>query len=275
MSLGTYGAHDHAFTLSISDPALKVRAERALATLSIDHTATSTYRMSREAANAWSVFFEQDLVGTRPTPDGALLLLHWHINQRVIDRVTQRWTTFHAAAACSPSGSGVLLAAPMESGKTTMVTGLLRRGWGYLTDEAAACDPDGTVHAYAKPLTIDRGAWPLFPELRPPNVGVGADSWLVPATATGAEIVPQAPLRLIIFPRYTPGQGTQHSLLSPSQAAWTLAQSTFAFGQHGARDVRQVAALARRVPAIELNVGNLEQGVHLIEDIESSLDVAA
>ena len=96
----------------------------------------------------------------RPTPSATLETLIWVVNRHVIDG-SHHPLILHAAAAAK-NGAVVALPAPMESGKTTLVTGLLDRGWAYLTDEAAAIHPDGTVEGYRKPLSIDRGSWEIL-----------------------------------------------------------------------------------------------------------------
>jgi hypothetical protein len=270
-----YGAHGHRFTVVTDERSLAARAERALATLrSANGTAPGSYRITRREG-LLDLAFEGELIGSRASEDSVLLLLHWHVNQRVIDTAAEHRTTFHAAAARSPSGNGILLPAPMESGKTTTVTGLLCAGWSYLTDEAAAVDLDGTVWAYPKPLTIDRGSWPLFPHLEPPEVADTASSWLVTAPEAGASVVERASVCSIVFPAYRRDEATDLTPLSPSEAALRLAQSTFQFDRHGARDLRCVSTLARTIPAYELTIGALDQAIDRLQRLDEGQANAA
>ena len=272
-----YGSHGHVFSVRCQDLALSDRVATTMVTLAVQSgqsgqsgTRTdqvSEYVVASTGTDTWSLSHEGEEVGTRTSSSGLLLLLQWHVNQSVIARASGQSTTFHAAAAQSPHGTGVLLAAPMESGKTTTCTGLLRAGWGYLTDEAAACHPDGIVHAYPKPLTIDQGAWALFPELAPAATDESAVSWLVPAIELGAPVVPRTRLGLLLFPRYERDAATMAERLRPSTAALELAQSTFRFEQHGARDLACVSSLARSLPAYRVTIGDLEAAVRLITDL--------
>ncbi|MGH8893623.1 MAG: hypothetical protein ACRDWY_10030 [Actinomycetes bacterium] len=276
MPRAVFGAHGHAFTVEADDSLLTARAEAVLSTLRLgEHDPKGQYVLTRRDDGTTSLTYDGEEIGSRYTDDSLLLLLHWHVNQRVIDGAAARRTTFHAAAARSPRGHGILLPAPMESGKTTTVTGLLRTGWDFLTDEAAGVDPDGTVWAYPKPLTIDRGSWPLFPDLQPDSVAEKAESWLVPATRAGAGVAGQAPLRLIVFPQYDPTHDTALTRLRPSETALELSQSTFQFDRYGARDLRCVSALARSVPAYRLTIGDLTAAVDLIGRLDAGLAVAA
>ena len=270
-----FGAHGHTFTVRVSVPDLAPRVERALATLRIDDPARSVYSVRPAGHGKRSLFYDDALVGSPSSDDRLLLLLHWHINQRVVDGAVSRHTTLHAAAARSPRGGAVLLPAPMESGKTTTVTGLLRAGWDYLTDEAAAVGEDGTVLAYAKPLTIDRGSWLMFPDLRPDGVAADASSWLVPATATGAGIADSGKLALIAFPAYRPDEPTSARRLAAGSAAHLLAGSTFHFERNGPRDLACLSQLARTVPAYQLTIGHLATAVELINKLEIEARAAA
>jgi hypothetical protein len=44
--------------------------------------------------------------------------------------------SLHAASVISPTGTGVLIVGAPGSGKSTLALGLLRQGWGYLSDDA-------------------------------------------------------------------------------------------------------------------------------------------
>jgi len=63
----------------------------------------------------------------------------------------------HAAVAVSPAGDAVVLAGDSGAGKSVLLTALLQRGWGLLTDDLA-------------PLTLGRNrvpvAVPTWPEVR-------------------------------------------------------------------------------------------------------------
>jgi len=60
---------------------------------------------------------------------------------------------FHAAGLATDEGVAVALVAGSGAGKTTAAL-VLGRHLGYLSDETVAVGPDGTVAAYAKPLSV-------------------------------------------------------------------------------------------------------------------------
>lgn len=267
MSTVTYAGHGHVFRIEAPEP-LATRIDDVLQTLRISgREPTGTYEVT-DIDGYWWLAWRDEPIGSRESEDALLLLLHWHINQRTIESSVKSFTTLHAAVASSPLGVGVILAAPMESGKTTTCTGLLRRGWSYLTDEAAAVTPDGVVRAYPKPLTIDSGSWPLFPDLRPTDVGSDSKSWLVPVSRIpGSGVVQQTRARLVLFPAYVAGSATTAQPLPPSKAALALAHSAFNFDQNGGRDLRCISALARLAPAYRLEIGDLTEAVGVVESL--------
>lgn len=276
--VSVYTAHGYRFTIEADEPGLLAAADvlTDLAGEPADVDAhVSTYRLERRSNDVLAVVHDGRVIGTRLSPAALLLLLQWHVNQQAIARAVTRTTTFHAAAVESPGGTGVLLAAPMESGKTTTCSGLLRSGWGYLTDEAAACEPDGTVHAYPKPLTLDEGSWPLFPDVAPDDSVAGRASWLVPARRLGGHPLRRSRIGLLVFPGYAAGAATRAEPMRASEAALELAHSTFQFDEHGARDLACVSALARSVPAYRLPIGNLDAAVHTITELARECEVAA
>ena len=171
------------------------------------------------------------------------------------------------------AGSGRAAGATWRPGKTTLTAGLVRAGFGYLSDEAVAFDWDTfDITAYAKPLSIDPGAWALFPQLEPhaPFDGDGykASQWQVPPDAVRAgAVVRTARARYVVFPQYRAGADTRLEAISSAEAVVELAKNTFHFRTHGRR---ALDALARLVPSLDcyrLEVGDLDAAVAAISDL--------
>jgi hypothetical protein len=213
-----------------------------------------------EDSNAWHV----------------MAMLQWHLNQAVVAASSRSRVLLHAAAAVQDDVS-VVLAAPMENGKTTTVTGLVRAGFGYLTDETVAIDPDThRIAAYPKALTIDQGSWPLFPDLRVPPIGPADASWYVPVERIreGAQLAEAEAPSLLIFPAYRPGAQTALIPLSASEAVLDLVRSTFRFEEAPERNLAVLAAVARSGAAYRLDIGDLDQAVSLVKELVEMVDVS-
>ncbi len=197
--------------------------------------------------------------------------LAWHINRVVIDRSASRHHLMHASAV-TRAGQTVVLPADMESGKTTTAAGLLRAGYGYVTDEAVAVDTaTGLVHPFPKRLSVDPGSWPLFPDLASRYDVPGARQWQVNPTDLGAAVAtrPVAAPAVIVFPRYVPGATTEVVPIGKAEAAYELARMTFHFAQAPGRNLRSAARMADRATVARLRIGDLEEAVATIDALVS------
>jgi hypothetical protein len=173
------------------------------------------------------------------------------------------------AGAVEYDGLGLVLPAEMEAGKTTLVAGLVRAGFAYLSDEAATLDPDtGWVQPYPKPLSIDQGSWALFPELEPdaelPTDDYKNHQWQVPPDAIRAHALGRScPIGTIAFPSYTKGAETALEPLSRAEALVELAKNTFRFKDQARTALDQLARIVRDAVCYRLTIGDLNMAVDL------------
>lgn len=211
---------------------------------------------------------EDETLAVVATDDEALDYLAWAVNQLAISAGKERYTLLHAAAAATGDGA-VVLAAPMESGKTTTCTGLVRHGWSYLTDEAVALDPETLrLHAFPKALTVDPGSQHLFPELRPDHEPDDGYKWHVPpATIRADAVVGSAAPVWVVLPQYVHGERTRLEPLTRGEAVMELAQCTFAFIERPERNLQTLARLVRATSCHRLVIGSLDEAVRLIGDL--------
>ena len=195
------------------------------------------------------------------------------INRHVIEGPSHTRLMFHAAAA-DLNGAGVLLPAPMESGKTTLVTGLLDRGLSYLSDEAVTVAHDLTMEGYPKPLSVDPGSWEVLahhePEESPPIRQFMSDQWQLPVQSF-ASIVCRSRLRLIVFPRHQAGAEFKFETLTPGMAVKEAFASLFVpAGNLASVDkVRGIGRLAELIPASRLIYSDLDNACgRIIAELE-------
>jgi hypothetical protein len=237
--------------------------------------ASSTYALEDLSAEANTLYRltwnRQQVVRTRFV--GRLLsMLQWHVNQRVIE-TSDDLVLMHAGGV-ERDGIGVALPAPMESGKTTLVAGLiLRHGFRYLTDEAVAIDPARLVaHPYHKPFTIDSGSFTVLAELEP-TAKWTIDSemqpqWHIPATSIQADsLAASVPLRVVVTPRYMPNRPTRLEPLSKAQTLTTLIESTFRWSADTRHKFDVLARVANQVRGYRLWVQNLEEACRIMDDL--------
>ncbi|MFI5054483.1 MAG: hypothetical protein ACHQDE_08995 [Acidimicrobiia bacterium] len=187
--------------------------------------------------------------------------------------------TCHAGGVAR-GDAGIVLPADMESGKTTLTAGLVRAGFSYLTDEAVAFHPGtSTIAPFPKPLSIDRGAWFLFPELEPEaNFATDdykQDQWQVPAAAIRPDAVGgPCEARLVVFPKYVEGAHTSLVRIRRAEALVELAKNTFSFNQKSRAALDDLAGVVRAVDCYRLTVGALDEAVALIEQLADELPAA-
>lgn len=198
--------------------------------------------------------------------------LTWDVNRRAIRATQATHVTLHAGVVAR-QGEALLLPADMEAGKTTLVAGLLKLGFEYLSDEAAPIDPS-TYHVqpFPKPLSLDKGSWHLFPECKPLLPGTtddyASDQWQVGPRAFGATAAPHGlPVRLVVFPRYVAGAATELRPIRPVEALIRLLKQTFGLRDQLERNLDTLGSLAERTQQFELTMGALDSACDLVEDV--------
>jgi len=188
----------------------------------------------------------------------------------------RRWLQLHASGAVF-DGVAVVASAVMNSGKSTLVAGLVAAGAGYLTDEAVAVDLDDLVaQPYPKPIALDPGSFPLFPELAPTVTGEQARwepaKWYVdPERVRSGCVAPPSPIGLVVLPGYVPGSTTTATLVDPLHAVVQLAGNCFNLVELGRPGLSALVRLAQRVPVYHLRVADLASGVSTVADLVDRL----
>jgi hypothetical protein len=272
---GPYQALDLRFGVRACDPALgeylaDVLSAFAVESSQADMTWFSALVVEDQPCRRLRAYVGgRRLVATR-VPSLVPAYLLWALNQEVVGRATGSLLV-HAAAA-ERDGAVVVLPGDQGSGKSTLVAGLLRRGYRYVTDEALAIDTaTGRLRPYPKALSLEEGSWPLFPEMIPDlsaaqQTYAGAQ-WHIPAAHLGAKtMAPDAVPRVVLSPRYRAGAPTAVKPLRPAEGLVLLVENSFNGAGWGQRGLSAAAALVRGCPVIgELSIGNLEAACDLVD----------
>jgi hypothetical protein len=214
------------------------------------------------------LFVDGERIAGIGNPSWLLGYLTWHVNHQVI-ATGGRFVLLHAAAA-SLGGVAVVLPGDPEAGKTTLVAGLVRAGFAYLTDEATAIDPETLqIIPYPKPLSIDRGAWSVLADLAPASGDALAryctDQWRIrPESfrpdAVGSPVVP----KLVIFPEYRPDAATLVEPVARSEALLGLLRSTFSFHDAARRNVEVLGRTLAGARCYRLRSGYLNEACQAV-----------
>lgn len=223
----------------------------------------------------WLLCSEAKLIASRD-PEEVLAYLFWHVNSEAFRR-TDDFLLIHAGAVVAPSGAGVLLPGASGSGKTSLVAGLVRAGFSYLSDEAGVIDPvTGKLYPFPRALTIKSGSFGNFPEL------AGARADLSPTRVEWhvrpEDLAPEAgalggpsEIKFVVAPRYDADASTAVTPLPPAEAVMVLATNAINFSRYGGRALPVLEGVVRRARCHRLVSGDLPSGVRALAELTAEL----
>lgn len=192
---------------------------------------------------------------------------------------TDDFLLIHAGSVVSRRGEGVLLPADSGYGKTTLVAGLIRAGFGFLSDEIGVIDHrTGVLRPYPRALNFKEGALAVFPDL--PRGKDASQSARSNRYVQAEEIRPDvmadpAEVRFIIAPRYGEGTPTRITPLSPAETVGELWANTVNHEVYGARALPILADVARQATGYRLVSGDLASAVRAVSDLTEAAETTA
>lgn len=224
------------------------------------------YSVSRQG-DRWTLHLNDIGVASARTLDVIVRFVLWHINMEVM-RLARRHVLVHAAAAALDGGA-VVMPGPMNAGKTTLVAGLVRDGFGYLTDELAAIrlTGDGVVDPYPRPLNVGRGSFSVLADLEPPDASISPILWHVdPCSIRPGAVAGPAVLRWVVVPAYEPGVRARMTPLSRAEALEALHHHAMGRGRPSAAAFHALVDALDGVRCARLVAGDLPSAVAAVRD---------
>jgi hypothetical protein len=212
------------------------------------------------------LYGEDSLVATEDR-DAPLRHLFQHVN------VESCWQTgdfllIHAGAVVTPAGDGVLLPGGTGSGKTTLTAGLVRAGFGYLSDETGALDPvSRRLYPHPKTLNIKSGSFDLFPEARARNGKLRPvqGEWYVHADSIRAGAVAgPSQLRFVVAPAYRAGSETSVTPLSRAETIVRLWENVWNLPVYRSRALHLLGEVMAEARGYRLEFGDLGEAVEKV-----------
>jgi hypothetical protein len=214
------------------------------------------------------------MIGNARTADAALSLVQWHLNRLVATR-SQGRLQLHASAVLLGNGRVAMFPGEVNAGKSTLVAGLVRAGYGYLTDELVALEiATGEAEGYRKPVNLDPGSWSLFPGVVPADAAGRGDEHLVDPRALHPDALagPSAgEVGLVAFPIYRAGGRTEATSIPPAAALVELIGHCTNLPAHGQAGLEVLAQVVERVPAYDLAMTGLDEAVGAVEVLVAQL----
>jgi hypothetical protein len=210
-------------------------------------------------------------------PDLLLGALEWTVTSEAIASIGRRCLLFHGGVVALGK-EGVILPASVGSGKTTLVAGLLRFGFRYLSDDIVVYDPTSReLLPFARSLCVKDGSRPvlepLFPGLstlpRYRRFGNDLATYLPPPVGSD----PEGPIlpRHLVFPRYVVGAETRLRPIARSAALQGLLEQSFNARQLGSTSIETAVKLVRELTCWSLTSGDLIEAIDAVENCVVSM----
>lgn len=180
----------------------------------------------------------------------------------------------HAAAAAK-GGRSVIIAASRNTGKSTSVSHLLHRGYGFITDEMVVLSrKDDLVRGVPRPISIKpmglpqtgySGAQTMLGETEDPT----SQCFVTPGSI-GTEIIEAEAPHVVVLLRRPGGERAQGPRpLHPADAVVALMQETLDADRFGPDTALRLAQLASRCHCIELERGTPTEVADAIDGLLS------
>jgi len=189
----------------------------------------------------------------------------------------------HGSAVADKDGRAMLIVGAANTGKTSVMLGLLRRGWRYVVDDYSVVRfSDGRLRALTMGCTVSQDTFVMFPELedmKSPQchfVSDGSDQWTINPCDRFASVAQDDALEIAHIFILHPNHGGESRIEScePSWAMWLLQHRRFETipriaepdPRREEQEYRLLRGLTERVPCHHVTNGDIMTTVSLIED---------
>ncbi len=263
-----------------------------LALVDATYAAFRTFGQGDDPADAHDVrqFSLIDLGGTGPCrldlPDGRSARLESHraglfgLLEAMVGTIVAEFhdrgiLAAHAGAVAGPSGA-LVISGRSGQGKTTLVLGLVRAGFGLLSDELALLHPAREiVRPYRRAVHVRPSTLDLLPELaplraRPLDELGGGSEWTIGQTEVAAmldgRLAGALPLGAVILLDGRPDPAARPRIVDvpPAIAAIELMRTTWAASVDFAGTLDAVGRTLAGRPCLRLSVGRFEPTVEAV-----------
>jgi HprK-related kinase A len=210
-----------------------------------------------------------------PLPEAqAFAMLEWGLNWCVAAH-SHQYLIIHAAVI-EKEGKSALMPAPPGSGKSTLCTGLVMRGWRLLSDELALYDMStGLVHGMSRPINLKNKSIDVIQAFAPdavmtapmPDTTKGTVALLRPPV--GSVLRGGEPVRItwIVLPKYSAGALPELVSHSRAQTFMLLAEQSFNYDIQGVRGFNAIGDLVDQSKCFQFSYSQLDDAVRVFDDL--------
>jgi hypothetical protein len=266
----------YGFAIDSNDPDIRAYVGRVLERFVVQDAADgwTTYEVldlgPSEQQSRFRLLIDGRWVLGSGNPAHVLNDLFSYVNLNTVE-ATRDSVLVHAGAVATPGGLGVVLPAPSGSGKTTLVAGLVRAGFGYLSDEAAVLGSvSGTLHPYPVHLSLKGESRDMFADAGadPTDASFSGDTWHVdPEAIRPGAIASSCHVGYVISHRFEPGAHTRIETITPAEACVELGRNLMLGQRDTKRSLDLLAGVCLASRSYRLTHGDLSEAVAAIEDL--------
>ncbi|MGH2595276.1 MAG: hypothetical protein ACRDH7_04855 [Actinomycetota bacterium] len=228
------------------------------------------FRPSRGSDGANVELILRDRRVARGPLEAAIDRLIWDTSTRAFE--SGHYLYVHAGVA-SWGGQGVMLPAPPDHGKSTTVAALVRAGFDFLSDEAAALDlTDGTVHPFPRPVSLSsaslealEGSGRGIPDPTDPHTD--EEHRMAPDDLRPGALGIACRARFIVAPSYRADDRTRLEPVDRTEMLRLLVEQTFNLTTFGGDGFRLLGDVVRGAECYRLTIADLPTAVHAIRGL--------
>jgi HprK-related kinase A len=209
----------------------------------------------------------------------AFAMLEWGLNWCVAAHCHQ-YLVIHAAVI-EKDGRAALLPAPPGSGKSTLCTGLVLRGWRLLSDELALLDmKSGLIYGMARPINLKNNSIDVIKRFEPEVVMTAPMEGTTKGTVALVRPPIESILRVnepvratwIVLPNYLAKAPSELAPHSRANAFMLIAEQSFNYDLQGAQGFEAIGRLVDSSSCYQFTYSSLDDAVRVFgELLEGSL----
>lgn len=186
-------------------------------------------------------------------------IMSGYIFMHIIEDFQSSFYFLHASAV-SKEDAAIIFPALPQAGKTSILIGMLKRGFSYLGDDLAPVHHENAhVYPYPTALCVKESGVKLFDELEnlcQSNNLInqnGRNTWLIPVqNIANCYISEDCQIRFIVFPKYFPECSTRIIPISRSDSCIRLMHLAHSFRLHREKSLDVVDKMVRHSECFEL-----------------------
>lgn len=244
--------------------------------VSVTHAGISKYPFQRQARFC----FDGRELFTRLPAYQAFTMLEWGLNWCIAAHCNE-FLTIHAAVV-ERSGHAVVLPAPPGSGKSTLCTGLISRGWRLLSDELALLDMDsGMIFGMSRPINLKNEAIQIIQTFAPDlaitrpvkNTSKGTVALVQPPSSNVARRKLPAQPSWVIYPRYVPGANSSLTPRSKASTFMHIAEQSFNYDTLHRKGFLALGKMLSQCQCFDFEYSRLDDAIQYFDQLANEKNV--